>query len=299
MSWKLTRLALYSTHRPADPIDRLLLVAVAEAQHNPGHEVRLSYAHLADAIGRGESATKVRVKRLVADGLLLRTPGPGRKVKNGYRIAVDRLAAGPENQSVWTDQFEDSETGRSEPTGLDENQSVSGPKPVGLDRPRIHRAVKEPSSSAPDAPMDGVLVGVTRAADDDEIRESLQGIPGVPPGGSATVRSLVGEYLADGWTAVQVNALLRLSMDGNPANPMGCLTAVLRDHRGEPPPRPKVGPWDPSTWCGECDQHSRWREDENGTPRKCPTCHPARPVVAAAFNRMTSGDKRRMIGGRR
>ena len=27
-------------------------------------------------------------------------------------------------------------------------------------------------------------------------------------------------------------------------------------------------------WCGGCDERTRWREDEEGRPYKCPKCHP-------------------------
>lgn len=55
--------------------------------------------------------------------------------------------------------------------------------------------------------------------------------------------------------------------------------AVLRTRLAELPELPAVVVRPP--WCGSqgCDQETRWREDANGRPYRCPVCH---PLAAAA-----------------
>lgn len=49
--------------------------------------------------------------------------------------------------------------------------------------------------------------------------------------------------------------------------------AVIR--RLEKFPLPKgVAPPERPAWCGDCDEHTRQRENDAGLPYRCPKCHP-------------------------
>lgn len=44
------------------------------------------------------------------------------------------------------------------------------------------------------------------------------------------------------------------------------LEKLAREQAGRPPGKPP--------WCGECDEHTRQRENAAGQPYRCPDCHP-------------------------
>jgi len=60
------------------------------------------------------------------------------------------------------------------------------------------------------------------------------------------------------------------------ANPHGVRSAVavLESRLADLPPSVDApGPTRPG-WCGGCNEHTRQRETDTGTPYRCPTCHP-------------------------
>jgi hypothetical protein len=79
----------------------------------------------------------------------------------------------------------------------------------------------------------------------------------------------------------------RLNVAGYPATSAAPNVAghVAGEVAGHPAPkevknslartRPRARPPKPP-WCGHCNETTRQTEDDNGTPRRCPTCHPLR-----------------------
>ncbi|MDQ3154740.1 MAG: helix-turn-helix domain-containing protein [Actinomycetota bacterium] len=80
----------------------------------------------------------------------------------------------------------------------------------------------------------------------------------------------VAHALTAGWSPDGLAELLG-------ANPHGVRSAVavLESRLADlPPPLDAPEPTRPA-WCGSCDQHTRHRETDTGTPYRCPTCHPS------------------------
>jgi DNA-binding MarR family transcriptional regulator len=83
--------------------------------------------------------------------------------------------------------------------------------------------------------------------------------------------------LADGeWTEDRLRRQLTGGID-SAHNPAG---VVVRRIEGLPLPKGTAAPSKPH-WCGECDERTRQRENEQGLPFRCPQCHPKAVVLDA------------------
>lgn len=136
--------------------------------------------------------------------------------------------------------------------------SGSRPEPGWLDGPPQPQPEPQPEPQAPAAPTPGVWF--------------LRSLPAACQPDEHAVRRLaprVEQLLAGEWTEATLRDRLTRTLDGA-HNPPGIVVSRLENlvlPKGIPEPgRP--------AWCGECDQRTRQRENQQGFPYRCPRCHP-------------------------
>jgi hypothetical protein len=81
----------------------------------------------------------------------------------------------------------------------------------------------------------------------------------------------VEQLLAGGytWDSLRRRVLAGIESEHSPS------AAVIRRVEGLAGQRPKgAPPPERPPWCGECDEHTRLRENAAGDPVRCPACHP-------------------------
>lgn len=108
-----------------------------------------------------------------------------------------------------------------------------------------------------------------------------------PPAGSGArlLTSLPAKYRLDPQTISRLAPRVELLLAGStPAELVRRLTAgidsahdpvaaLVRRVEGLPLPKGVPAPPRPA-WCGECDEHTRHRENAEGQPYRCPQCNP-------------------------
>lgn len=150
--------------------------------------------------------------------------------------------------------------------------SVSDRYPIGVsDRSAIPPSRPEGSVSV----VSHLSPGDARGTDDDDdlisaVTVAVVDATGcVPAGGEA--RALAAKVLA---RATRKNIIVHRPpryVAAAIADEPGMYAELLasRAPAGEPPPRSPLLPW-----CGKCDQRTRFIENDQGQPSRCPDCHP-------------------------
>ena len=158
---------------------------------------------------------------------------------------------------------------------------------------RVSRTVQEPprepssSSRAPAStatPPAGKQVGMTDHSPIDALEllpQTVRNHPSVLPSAIAKRLRLLDDL---GWSKAEIGR--RLAGVETAARPGAAaltrLDALATQHPpSPPPPRPD--------WCGQCDQRTRLREDQNrdDRPYRCPECHPETTAAAAQLRSTT------------
>jgi hypothetical protein len=132
--------------------------------------------------------------------------------------------------------------------------------------------------SDPDQRRRAAQAPTLAVAEDPAAAAVIAHLPGhLQPRGSASRRrflDLIGQRLAAGWTVEQ---LVSAGADVGPAEVRDAPAFWASLVPTTPPPAP-ARLWRPA-WCGECDEHTRQLDLDDGTVARCPACH---PLVAAA-----------------
>lgn len=81
--------------------------------------------------------------------------------------------------------------------------------------------------------------------------------------------SKVDLLLAAGWSEEDLRRRLTAGADSD----YSPVVAVVRRLERFPLPKGTPAPERPA-WCGECDEHTRQRENDQGLPYRCPRCNP-------------------------
>lgn len=175
-------------------------------------------------------------------------------IENGpaHRTISEREWSGTPDDSEWSGPPDDS--GRNGPINRPEN----GP---------AHRTTPFPIPTTPPPaylPEDARANAAAEPEDVEHVRRKIRSRAGVDlePEHLAELASL----LRAGWTPTDLANALTDNL-GTATNRTAVVRARL--HRIGPPLATSRPPW-----CGECDQHTRLRELDDGRPVRCPRCHP-------------------------
>jgi hypothetical protein len=79
----------------------------------------------------------------------------------------------------------------------------------------------------------------------------------------------VEQLLAAGWSEADLERRLTGGADSDHSPAATVVRRVERFPLPKGVPTPERPPW-----CGECDEHTRLRENAAGDPVRCPDCHP-------------------------
>jgi hypothetical protein len=248
-------------HGPTHPELCELVRAIADFANEKG-VAWPAVPTLAEYLRVTERTVYRRLHMAREEGWITVRSGGGRRRSNLYTLVGERFQRGPETVTeTVTETLQERVTETLTPATHTLTRASQNPVAGVTQSPR---PPPNTSSSADDKPSPAVIAEVR--ADDDQTRQALNGIDGVRP--TRIIRELVADARSAGWSASLLNAHLRGTIT-NPTNPMGCLTAALRDLPAAEPAR-LARP----AWCGLCDERTRQREDRDGNPYRCPDCHP-------------------------
>lgn len=277
-------------HSTAKGSELLLLLAIADTADDGGRNAFPSISTLAGKTRMSRRTVQRLVVKLETDGhLVLRREG-GRR-SNSYEIVCENPPEAP--ISPRSEPVDEPPTPSPAGDNLTPRQDVTGDNltplrgdnltPQGCHshvtpgvtqpcHPNHHVTVLEPPPPAPPTVEHGGGGGEKDEPTDDDANRVLEELGAdwrIGERSASRLRPALQSALASGWAAPDLVAELGKSPDGV-RSPYAVLSARLRDL----PPAPKPRPQRPA-WCGNCHQSTRMLESAQGSPYRCPACHPA------------------------
>lgn len=282
-------------HAPANltAAERYALIVLAEDARLPSREIKhdITDEYLLDRLRMSARSWLNMRGELVKKKAIEKVEGGHNGKRARYRIPVFNEAMKSHPIGDPTDESEpELGTENGDPTSMKGHRIGESRVTESVTHTYIPRITPGGSTSPtipadPDGASNGGGGGSTDQEENPDAAQARRLIASLPathqPGrsGAARLTTAVAQLLAFGWPENALRDKLAADLPPSVGNLAGLLTArlpapaayVTQRNDASPASGGKLG-W--PAWCGSCNQQTRWIDDTDEPPHRCPTCHP-------------------------